>query len=122
VENIRPDVPLLESLSRPPNGKPAGYRLWPDGRYEELGPANEPPDAWVLKLTYTRADLARYLAAASKVDLSGLRPSYQARARDASPRHVRLQAGGQVRELDITGVRVPEIEALEAAMVAARAP
>jgi hypothetical protein len=118
-----PGVPLLETISRPPNGDPSGYRFWPDGRYEELGPGNTPRDVWILKRSYTLDEVAHYLDAASKIDLSKLGTTYEARARDATRRHVRLQVGGTVREVDIVGTASPpEIVALEMAMVVAKPP
>jgi hypothetical protein len=119
--DIDPDVPLIESISAPANGEPGGFRLWADGRYEELDPTHSPPDAWIVKLTYSADDIHRYLEATRHLDLAQLRARYDVPARDATLRRVRFQAGGTAYKIDIRGpAQIPELEALERAMVAAR--
>ena len=111
-------LPIFESISYPSTGKPAGYRLWADGRYEHLRGAQDHGDEWYLIETLSDAEVTAFRQAIAGLGLDQLKARYEPEyaVRDAGRTEWRIQVGGEVVQVEVIArVTVPELAALDRA-------
>lgn len=113
-------VPLFAVERVPATGERTGYRLFDDGRYEELLQGS-----WQPRSSLDSAQTSCVKAAFDKQDLSSLSSTYQP---DALPRGVHrkvwtLRVGGDTRRVEILGSAEPTaLRAIDQALVSCKAP
>lgn len=113
-------IPIFESISTPSTGKPAGYRLWADGRYEHLRAGLDHGDEWYLVETLSDAEVTAFREAITGLGLDQLQPRYKPEyaVRDAGRTEWRIQVGGELVQVEvISRAQVPELTALDRAFV-----
>jgi hypothetical protein len=111
--------PLLEYVSAPFQGRPAGYRLFPDGRVELCGGPGARDDRWNPTQTLTAEQVEAFVRVLDSTDLEGLEPRYE-------PQHAvrgvpstavwTLRTRGAVHRVEVVGsARVAVLEAIQQA-------
>lgn len=111
-------LPIFESISYPSTGKPAGYRLWADGRYEHLRGAQDHGDEWYLIETLSDAEVTAFRQAIAGLGLDQLQARYEPEhaVRDAGRTEWRIQVGGEVIQVEVIArAPVPGLAAIDRA-------
>ncbi len=111
--------PLLEYVSTPFQGRPAGYRLFPDGRVELCGGSDARDDRWVQTQILTAEQVEAFVRALESADLDDLEaryePQYAVRGVPSTAVWT-LRARGAEHRVEVVGsARVPVLEAIQQA-------
>jgi hypothetical protein len=112
-------IPIFETISTPPTAAPVGRRLWADGRHEHLG-GRDRSGEWVLLETLSDGEVTAFRLAIADLGLDRLQARYEPEhaVRDAGRTEWRIQVGGQRVQVEIiAGVQVPELVALDKALI-----
>jgi hypothetical protein len=116
-----PEVPegvLVQSIVVDEQGDPAGYRIFGDGRYQSLLRDR----GWVDQAPLDAARLEAVERAVAGAPLDDLAGRYEGAVGDGEPQVLWMQVarGESVRTVSVVGERrVPELEQLTAALLAA---
>jgi hypothetical protein len=113
-----PDGVLVQSIAIDEQGDAAGYRIFRDGRYQSLARS----DGWVDRTPLDPARVEAVERAIGDAPLDDLAGRYEGEVGDGDPQVLWMQVarGDSVRTVSVVGARrVPELEQLTAALVAA---
>ena len=113
-----PDGVLVQSIVVDEQGDSAGYRIFRDGRYQSLARS----DGWIDGTPLDPARVEAVERAIGEAPLDDLAGRYEGEVGDGEPQVLWMQVarGDAMRTVSVVGARrVPELEQLTAALVAA---